>query len=364
MTTIDAQHTHLHERERGVALAWAGIFMLVFFGMAALAVDLSYMYLTDGELQDAADAAALAAVGALKEGKNRQQAIDEAVRVARLNHAGGKTVQLDPARDIVFGDYDSGVFQREGFNNASAVQVTARRTEESPGGPIELLFARIWGHTTGELQAEAVAALGKRDVVIVQDVTYSFLQEINDAKIADKRLVHSMSSSGIAGDRIGVVTFNEASKLITGFQQLPASNQSVQASINDFSYCTTSAASANCAGTHIAPGLNTATNLFRTSGRTDAERVIILVTDGMPYPSSRRGPAITAADAADAESINIFAVTLTQETSGSYGSGGADAAFNAGLVRGYGKAYQTPDSKQLDDILLQILEEMPVRLVK
>ena len=49
---------------------------------------------------------------------------------------------------------------------------------------------------------------------------------------------------------------------------------------------------------------------------------------------------------------------------GSYGSGGADAEFNAGLVRGYGKAYETADAKQLDELLLKILREMPIRLVE
>jgi hypothetical protein len=43
---------------------------------------------------------------------------------------------------------------------------------------------------------------------------------------------------------------------------------------------------------------------------------------------------------------------------------GADAKFNAGLVRGFGRAYDTPDPKQLDDILVTIVRQMPVRLVE
>ena len=119
----------------------------------------------------------------------------------------------------------------------------------------------------------------------------------------------------------------------------------------------------NCGGTHIAPGLESATQLFASFG--NAERVLVLVSDGMPYPSNRRQPAINAATAADDAGVNIFVVTLTQEKKGgSYGSGGADAEFNAGLVRGYGKAYETADAKQLDELLLNILREMPIRLVE
>jgi hypothetical protein len=84
----------------------------------------------------------------------------------------------------------------------------------------------------------------------------------------------------------------------------------------------------------------------------------------MPYPSNRRQPAIDAANVAHGRGISIFTVTLTQENGGSYGSGGADAAFNAGLVRGSGKAYQTADSTQLDDLLLLVLKSLPIRLAQ
>jgi hypothetical protein len=349
--------------ERGIAMVWAAVFLTAFFGMAAVAVDLSYMYLTKGELQDAADAASLAAAAALREGQSRDQAAAAAVAMADNNHAGGKTVQLDAGADVTFGDYDNGVFQQGGVTGASAVRVTARRTKTAPAGPIQLLFARIWGHDETDIVAGSVAALGKRDVVIVQDITWSFLQEIGDAKNADKALVNAMAASGLSGDRVGVVTFNEASQQVLGFRDLPAQKQTVLTAIDGIRSCQTTS-QPNCAGTHIAPGFNTATNLFRTSANAGSERVIILVSDGMPYPSNRRQPAINAANAADQQGISIFTVTLTQESSGSYGSGGADAAFNAGLVRGFGKAYQTADSKKLDEILLQILKEMPMHLVQ
>lgn len=44
-------------------------------------------------------------------------------------------------------------------------------------------------------------------------------------------------------------------------------------------------------------------------------------------------------------------------------SGAADAEFNAGLGRGYGKAYETADAKELDGLLRKILREVPIRLV-
>ena len=344
-------------------LAWLGILLFVVFGMSALAIDLSYLAVTKGELQNAADAAPLAAISALKGGQSRKEAIDAAQAVAARNAATGQSVQL-AANDITFGSYDadSDSFEKENFNNASAVRVNARRAADAPGGPVGLFFAGIWGQTSADLEAQAIAAMRKRDIVIVQDITFSFLEEIEDAKVADAALVNQIAKQALAGDRVGIVTFNEAATKDLALTSISDEKQTVLNAVKKIKACPNSSQK-NCAGTHIAPGLQSATSIFSTC--TNAEKVLVLVSDGMPYPSNRRPLAISAADAADEENVNIFVVTLTQEKKGgSYGSGGADAEFNAGLVRGYGKAYETANAKELDDLLLKILQEMPIRLVQ
>jgi len=77
-----------------------------------------------------------------------------------------------------------------------------------------------------------------------------------------------------------------------------------------------------------------------------------------------RQPALEAADRCWRDGISIFTVTLTREQGGQYGLSGADAKFNAGLVRGFGRAYVTPNSKDLTAILVTIANQMPVRLVE
>ena len=358
-----AQRENRHSRERGAVLAWLGILLAVVFGMSALAVDLSYLAVTKGELQNAADAAALAAVSALKSGQSRNEAIAAAQAVAAQNNATGDEVLLT-ASDISFGSYDADTdtFEKEGFKNASAVRVEARRTKDSPGGPVGMFFAGIWGHNATDVTAQAIAAMRSRDIVIVQDITFSFLEEIEDAKVADQALVNQIAKQALAGDRVGLVTFNEAATKDLALTSINDQKQTVLNAVKKIKACPNSSQK-NCEGTHIAPGFQSATQLFSPFG--NAEKVLVLVSDGMPYPSNRRQPAINAADAADDAGVNIFVVTLTQEKKGgSYGSGGADAEFNAGLVRGYGKAYETADAKQLDDLLLKILREMPVRLVE
>jgi Flp pilus assembly protein TadG len=350
-------------QERGVVMAWFGILLFVVLGMCALAIDLSALAVAKGELQNAADAASLAAVSALKSGQTRAEAIAAAQAVAAENAATGQSVQL-AAADVTFGSYDADTdtFDKESFANASAVRVNARRTSDAPGGAVGLFFAGIWGNRSADLEAEAVAAMRKRDIVIVQDITFSFLEEIEDAKVADAALVNQLATQALAGDRIGLVTFNEAATKDLTLTSVADQQSTILSAVKKIQACSSSRLP-NCGGTHIAPGLQAATSILSTS--TNAEKVVVLVSDGMPYPSTRRQPAIAAADAADQESVNIFVVTLTQEKGGgSYGNGGADAEFNAGLVRGYGKAYETADAKQLDNLLLKILHEMPIRLVE
>ena len=349
--------------QRGVVLAVVGLLLMLFMGITALSTDMSYLYIVKGELQAASDAAARAAAAALRDGRSRAEASSIAVAIARANEAGGKPVELDAVQDIIFGDYDHGTFQADGFSNAAAVKVMARRTEDSPGGPVDLNFARIWFEHV-DLAAEAVAALTKRDIVLVQDITYSFREEMADAKFADATLVRAMSDQSLPGDRVGVVTFNEAATRSLGLQSVRTDEQRILRAIGEIQACQ-HPSPFPCGGTHIAAGFDAANAVFRGQADERAEKVLVLVSDGMPYPAYRRQPAIDAANAAAAEGVNIYTVTLTQEASGGvYGGAGADAAFNAGLVRGFGKAYQTPDSKQLDDILLSILKEMPVRLVQ
>jgi len=352
-------------KERGAILALTGILLMVFLGMIVLGVDLGYVSMVQGELQASADAASLAAVDTLRDGGTHDDAKQAAIAVAGKNSAAGDGVSLS-IQNVDFGSYDpdSGQFVTPpSLAYPAAVRVTAERGAAAPDGPLNLLFGGVIGHAQANVSGQAIAALGKRQMVIVQDVTGSFRQEIEDAKDADETLVNAMAAQNLGGEDVGLVTFDEAATERLAITPLHANLQQITDTIEDFAACQSGAP--NCAGTHIAPGLDTATDMFGDRGSEHAQKVIVLVSDGMPNPASRRAPAVAAADRADAAGISIFTVTLTQEsTGGSYGSSGNDAAFNASLVRGFGKAYDTPNAEDLDDLLLLVLAEIPVGLVK
>jgi len=151
-------------------------------GVAALTVDVGAIYNTRADLQNLADAAALAGAHALATDvmmsvRMRSGSISEVTReaqyaVERMNRystsfAQSKTV-VDPT-DVSLGwiDLTSGTsalrtdVPADTFN---AVQVTVRRTDKSMNGPLKLFFAPVLGKSYSDVVATAVAALDDRFV--------------------------------------------------------------------------------------------------------------------------------------------------------------------------------------------------------
>lgn len=168
-------------RRRAGAVVFTAISLTVILGFAALAVDLGTLYSAQGELQRAADAAALAAAGALVSGNEQAthaDAVDAADAIARGNPVLNIESVVGNAGDVELG--------RATYNAATgrysfapslaafdAVRVTVRRGSDSPGGAIQLRFAGILGHRTRELAARATALLVPRDIALVIDLSGS-----------------------------------------------------------------------------------------------------------------------------------------------------------------------------------------------
>ncbi len=144
-------------RQRGIALIWVAILGMVLVGLAGLALDTGYVLVTAHQLQNAADAAALA--GANSVPFSTSQATADAVAMAASNNAAGAAVQLDaPAGDVIPGTYDRATATfSPGGSNPNAVKVTARRTTGSPGGPLNLIFAPMVGVTSSDVARQAIA---------------------------------------------------------------------------------------------------------------------------------------------------------------------------------------------------------------
>jgi len=131
--------------ERGAVLALVALLLVVFLGLAALAIDLGLLYVARGEAQRAADSAAHAGAGHFMiSGGDEAGARDAAVAFARRNSIRGQQVEIDRDADI------------DVIPDSAKVRVRVHRTEEF-GGPVSTLFARVLGFGTVGISTSAAA---------------------------------------------------------------------------------------------------------------------------------------------------------------------------------------------------------------
>lgn len=173
-----------HKRQRGSMLVLIALAIVVLIGMTGLVVDLGYMYSVKAQLQNAADAAALAGAAKLSPGRpilQNYSAHYAAQRFASLNNAAGEQVNValnisnDAIGDIVVGCWIGGpdIVSDATCTEPNAVKVTARRTAEPGDGvtiaqprPVSIFLGRILGNQWRQMgaKAKAIAILKKANV--------------------------------------------------------------------------------------------------------------------------------------------------------------------------------------------------------
>ncbi len=146
----------------------------------------------------------------------------------------------------------------------------------------------------------------------------------------------------MTGDRIAVVRFRGNAVRTADLGGIPDQTSALQSTIRGIEW-----GSELASGTHTGAGIDEAVAIFDEQGTADAEKVIVLVSDGMPEPDYRRPLAVEAADRAAAKGIRIHVVTFIAN---SYG----DADFNASLTRNGGYDFYTPQAEELEPILLEV----------
>ncbi len=161
---------------KGVIAVLAAIMIMMFMGFAALAVDIGYGMVTKNELQNIADAAALAAarrLGVIYQGMSYDEQIkyvvnstdaatikNAAILVASKNKAGGDAITLNED-DIIIGTWDPSTAPDHltvTMDQPDAVRVIARR-DNIANLPITTFFAKIFGTQTRNVRAQATASL-------------------------------------------------------------------------------------------------------------------------------------------------------------------------------------------------------------
>ena len=154
-------------------IVYAAFLMVVVFGFAAFAIDIGFVALTKGQLQNAADASALAGAMRMREGPAVVRAA--AIDIASRNFLGTSAISMTNA-DVELGIFD--ITTRSFTLNetvANSVRVTTRITNKA------LFFAPIIGHKKFSKTAQAVAIINPRDIVFCIDLSGSMNDDTEPA---------------------------------------------------------------------------------------------------------------------------------------------------------------------------------------
>ena len=155
-------------KQKGAVTLLVALTLPILIGAAALAVDMAHLHVVRNELQNDADAAALAGARVLYNSTTGSTdwslAQAQAQAAIALNRATG--IQLTEGR-VQTGYWNltgsatslQGLPMTPTVNDAPAVQVTVRKAEGQNSGPVRTFLAGIMGTSTVPLQATAVAGV-------------------------------------------------------------------------------------------------------------------------------------------------------------------------------------------------------------
>jgi Flp pilus assembly protein TadG len=147
----------LRRDERGSIMAWTALGLVSLLGMAALTVDMGYMYVLNNQLQTTADAAASAAAKALPDETAALAAAQDVVQQNMPSSAHGNVIT---AADVHFGNWDSATRTfTDGGSPTNAVRVNARR-DDTNNNAARTFFASTLGFADVSIGAQSIALQG------------------------------------------------------------------------------------------------------------------------------------------------------------------------------------------------------------
>ena len=148
------------KRERGSVLAMSALGMLTFLLATGMAVDLGHFYLVKSELQNAADAAALAGASALNSGPTGIMRARDRATAAMNSYEFNKTGLTIPPSNVTFAVNLGGPYVDAA---TAALPSTAQKIRfvrvQTPQTPIQVFFAAPVLGSKKDLAAEATAGM-------------------------------------------------------------------------------------------------------------------------------------------------------------------------------------------------------------
>lgn len=155
------------QRERGAVGVMMPFMLVTVISISALAIDVAQLVIVRNELQNAADAAALAGAGGLYPGTplpNWSNGVTKGTDAISLNKAAGVSLSTGTVQAGYWNLTGTpATLQPQditpGVNDAPAVQVTISRSSGNNGGPVSTLLAQFFGGSAAGTTATAVAVI-------------------------------------------------------------------------------------------------------------------------------------------------------------------------------------------------------------
>jgi Flp pilus assembly protein TadG len=277
-----------------VIIVLFAVLMVVILGFLALSIDTGMMYNVRNDLQRAVDSGALAAAQELID--SPQSVRESAVLFTRRNFVLNESIN-DPNISVRVGNWNSTsrVFTQDMYP-LNSVQVSATQ----PYSPF--FYATNTSENNYQIGASATAAFEPRDIMLVLDYSGSMNEgnKIGHLKRAIRIFSNLVQVSGNGRDRIGFVRYSTYANLESQLTY-------------DLNRVTLNAESGDAEGwTNIGDGMSIARTHLISTGRTNAKKIIVLLTDGLANRPSGVNPVqYVRNEAAYAVSQNIPIISIS-----------------------------------------------------
>ena len=208
--------------ERGSVLATAALGMLALLFAVGLGVDVSHLYVAKAELQNAADAAALAAASALdSSAAGITDATDRAVITMQNKYEFNNNKVTFPRTNVLFSAHLDGPYMKEADASATGVAETIRYVQvTTPQSPVGMSFAAMVLGDKMNLAATATAgafpintymdwiplSVIDYDVPMKEKETYTIRAKPNNSIAPGNYQALSVAGRGSSDLRVGIAS--------------------------------------------------------------------------------------------------------------------------------------------------------------
>ena len=195
MKTKLGGHSSRHRSQRGQALAFVGICMVLFVGLAVIGVDVARLAFTAAEVQSIADATATAGAGALA--SHSTTPLADATSIVQQNYVDARTGSVGSGTTDVIKSITPGIwdFTAKTFTASSWTDPATNAVKARGVATVDNLVAAAIGAVTSDVERQAIAAEGGActevatlPITIEQDAIQQFLDVPDCSSIPPTRL--------------------------------------------------------------------------------------------------------------------------------------------------------------------------------